>query len=209
MEKEKLINCSLCGSEMSSKSKKCPSCGGKNKKPFYKAIWFWAIIAVVLIIALPALSGGENTEKPRDSITGKSTAKTVTEAKTAYEIGETATLKNVDIVVNKIERSSGSKYDTPKSGHEFVIVEVTIKNNSKNNITYNPYDFKMQNSQGNITDYTWYTGDRDNNLSYGELAPGGTVTGTIPFEQPLGDSGLVFIYEGSIWSSSQIKFNLQ
>lgn len=209
MGKEKLINCSLCGAEMSSKSKKCPSCGGKNKKPFYKTIWFWAIIAIVSIIVLSSLFGGNDTENSAESQTGKSTAKTVTQAKTSYEIGETATLKGVDVVVNKIEKSSGSTYVKPKSGHEFIIVEVTITNNSKNNVSYNPYDFKMQNSQGNITDQTWYTGDRDNDLSSGELAPGGTVTGTIPFEQPLGDKSLVLIYEGDLWSISQIKFNLQ
>lgn len=207
--KEKLIKCSLCGADMSSKSKSCPSCGGKNKKPFYKTVWFWVIAVIFLAIIGSILGGEDNAENNSGKINGNSSSKTTTEKKTSYGVGETAYLNGANIVVNKTEKDNGSTYEKPKAGHEFIIVEVTIINSSESNITYNPYDFKMQNSQGNITDFTWYTGDRDTDLSSGELAPGGTVTGTIPFEQPKNDNGLILIYEGSFWSSSQIKFNLQ
>jgi hypothetical protein len=34
--KPKLINCKVCGSEMSDCAKTCPKCGQPNKIPFYK-----------------------------------------------------------------------------------------------------------------------------------------------------------------------------
>lgn len=206
--KEKLIKCSLCGAEMSSKSKKCPSCGGKNKKPFYKAVWFWVIIVIAVIVIGPSLSGDNEISKTGGLVKSDST-KPKTEMKTTYAIGETANLKGANVTVNKVEKSNGGEYDNPKDGYEFVIVEVTITNTNNSNITYNPYDFNMQNSQGNVTDMTWYTSDRDNDLSSGELAPGGTITGAIPFEQPINDSELTLIYEGNFWSSDKIKFTLQ
>lgn len=60
-----------------------------------------------------------------------------------------------------------------------------------------------------ILRYDLATSDRDNDLSSGELAPGGTITGAIPFEQPINDSELTLIYEGDFWSSDEIKFTLQ
>ena len=47
--KEKLKNCGDCGEEISKSAKRCPHCGAKQKKPFYKKWWFWAILAFVLI----------------------------------------------------------------------------------------------------------------------------------------------------------------
>ena len=53
----KLVKCKVCGSEIANSAKACPSCGAKNKKPFYKKWWVWAILAVVVI----AMSTSENT----------------------------------------------------------------------------------------------------------------------------------------------------
>lgn len=63
----KMIHCKSCGKEIASSAKNCPSCGAKNKKPFYKAVWFWVIV-VILLIAI-ASSGGtdENTSDSNSS----------------------------------------------------------------------------------------------------------------------------------------------
>lgn len=206
--KEQLIKCKVCGAEMAANSKACPSCGAKNKKPIYKRVWFWILIVIVVIVIIAAI-GGSGSDSKKSSNGTTAGAQTTTATKTTYAIGETAQLDGASVVVNKIEKSSGDTYYKPKSGYEFVIVEVTITNTGNSNITYNPYDFQMQNSQGNITDTTLYTTDRDSDLSTGELAPGGTITGTLPFEEPINDSALTLIYEGNMWSASQIKFSMQ
>lgn len=54
----KLINCKVCGNEMAKSAKTCPSCGAKNKKPFYKKWWIWSILIVVVVAV--ASSGGTN-----------------------------------------------------------------------------------------------------------------------------------------------------
>lgn len=55
----KMTNCKSCGKEIAINAKTCPSCGAKNKKPFYKKIWFWVI---VVIIAIALVSGGGSNE---------------------------------------------------------------------------------------------------------------------------------------------------
>lgn len=73
--KSKMITCRHCGAEIAAGAKICPHCGGKNKKPFYKRVWFWILIALVLVGAMGAGGGkGGSTdavpaasEKPQES----------------------------------------------------------------------------------------------------------------------------------------------
>lgn len=55
----KLINCKSCNNEIAHNAKSCPSCGAKNKKPFYKRGWF---IVLVIIIILGAIGESENND---------------------------------------------------------------------------------------------------------------------------------------------------
>ena len=90
---EKLIKCKSCGNEISKSAKSCPGCGAKNKKPFYKKWWIWAII-VVFVIAISGVGGGSDsdTNKP----TEVDNEKTITyEAKVDNE--ETITYEAVDL----------------------------------------------------------------------------------------------------------------
>ncbi len=170
-----------------------------SKKPIYKKVWFWIIIVVVVVVAIGVAgsNGDTNTQ------TGAQT-----ETKTEYNKGEEAILGNGAITVTKVEKSKGNDWDKPKSGKEFVIVSVTIENKGNDNLSYNPLYFKMQNSQGQQENMTFSTIDQDTALQSGELIPGGKVSGTIIFEQPKDDKGLILIYNDSIWSSKELKIKL-
>jgi len=61
MAKEKLINCKSCGKKIAKDAKVCPECGGKNKKPFYKTVWFWIIAVLIIIIASTAGGDRDNS----------------------------------------------------------------------------------------------------------------------------------------------------
>lgn len=56
-KKQKLELCRNCSSTMPKGSKKCPACGAKNKKPFYKRWWFVLLAIIVLIGAIGSLGG--------------------------------------------------------------------------------------------------------------------------------------------------------
>lgn len=60
----KMVNCKSCGKEIASNAKICPGCGAKNKKPFYKAVWFWAIVAIIVI---GAAASGNSTDSDKDN----------------------------------------------------------------------------------------------------------------------------------------------
>lgn len=118
-------------------------------------------------------------------------------------IGEVAQINGFALQVTKIEKTQGTKYDRPKSGKEFVVVYLSIKNVGLDTFSYNPYYFKMKNSEGQITDATFTINDTDTKLNSGELVPGGVVSGTVAFEQPKDDPALVFVYEDTSWFSDK------
>ncbi len=173
----------------------------REKKPIYKKWWFWVIILIVIVIA----SAGASEVNTADSTSAYASKN----EKTEYNQGEEAVLGNGAITVTKVEKSQGSQFDKPKTGKEFVIVHVTIENKGNSNLSYNPYYFKMQNSQGQQESTTFTTIDKDTALHSGELIPGGKISGTITFEQPKEDIGLVLIYSDNIWSSKELKIKLQ
>lgn len=171
-----------------------------EKTPIYKKWWFWLIIIVIILIIGIGGSGDKSTQ---------TSSTTFQNQKTEYNQGEEAILGNGAITVTNVEKSQGSEYDKPATGKEFVIVHVKIENKGNDKLSYNPYYFKMQNSQGQQEDTTFTTVDQDTALKSGELIPGGKVEGTLAFEETKGDAGLILIYNDNMWSSKELKINLK
>jgi len=201
----KMIECKSCSKEIASNAKSCPSCGAKNKKPVYKKAWFW-IVAVIIVAGIAG--GGEDTPTETTE-TANTQSKQEEVVKDTFAVGEEVKLNDNILRVNDVKKSNGTEWDTPKSGYEYVIVDVTIKNGGTESITYNPFDFKVQNSKGQITDMTFTTINNDTALQSGELVGGGEVSGTVAFEQPAGDENLVLKYSANMFSDKEIKVELK
>lgn len=178
----------------------------KKKKTVLKKWWFWVIVAVVLIIIIAAVSGGGSKNGTAVSSSSSAEPKTSTAlADEVYAVGQTASIDNCEMTVTNVKKSAGGEYDKPqKDGSEFVIVSVTIKNDGKDNLAYNPYYFKMKNSQGQITDTTFTTVDQSTALNSGDLASGGSVSGTIVFEEPKNDAGLILQYQDNVFADGTL-----
>lgn len=212
--------CKKCGKEYEGKF--CPECGASNdgvspaqatvaqpKKKKKKGL-IAVIVIVVLIIVIAAIANmGGNDDKPQ-AVGGSGAAQSEkVDTSKVFGINEAVKYNGLELSVTKVEKSSGKEYEKPKDGMEFVIVTVKYKNVGDEKISYNPYDFKMLNSKGQITDQAITAIDSDTSLSSGELAPGGEISGTIAFEQPKGDTGLKLQYTGSWFSSdADIEFAL-
>lgn len=189
----------------------------KPKKPWYVR-WYMIVIYVFIGLGVIGSIGSQNKKDDTSTTSSgssnsdtKDTAKTEEkkeEIKDTYAIGEEVTLDKHTLKVNSVQRTQGDKYIKAKDGKEYVIINVTITNSGTNTASYNPYDFKMQNSQGNITDCDFTDSNSGDRLDSGELAAGGTVTGTIAFEQPVGDKGLILKYKSNLFSNKEIKVKI-
>lgn len=209
----KMVKCKACGKEIA-KGTKCVGCGHDQRNFFGKHKILTGLAVVVLLVVISNIGNGTTTA-PVASTSDKSVpvtaeAPVVKEpvVKEFYAIGEAVKSSDATVTVTKVEKSQGSEYDKPKSGMEWVIATVTITNSGTGEISYNPYDFKMQNSKGQITDGTFAMVNQDTALQSGSLASNGSITGTLIFEQPKNDKALVLKYSGAIFSKGvQFKLN--
>lgn len=164
------------------------------------------IVAIIAVFMAYRMHNGLKTAVDEISNALDNTNKTET---LEYNQGDAATLGDGVIKVTKVEKSQGSDWEKPKSGKEFVIITVSIENKGSGKLNYNPYDFKLQNSQGQQESITFTTINSNTSLSSGELVAGGKVSGTIAFETTKGDKGLSLIYSDSILSSKELKIKLK
>ncbi|ELC8442813.1 DUF4352 domain-containing protein [Clostridium perfringens] len=115
-------------------------------------------------------------------------------SKEVHSIGDTVKINDQSFIVNSVKTSMGVGNDKPKDGNEFVVLNVTLKNNGNSNMNYNPYSFQVENSKGQIKDRTFTAIDGKEALNKGVLSPGEEVTGTIVVQEPIGAKDLKLNY---------------
>lgn len=165
------------------------------------------LVFIIAVLATPNNSTTTTVSAPLKQI-AVAQAPVVPKVKTSYKIGESAVFNNVSVTVISMTKSMGAQFDTPKNGNEYIIVKVAIKNTGTSDADYNPYDFKMENSKGQITDNAITTVAQNTALQSGSLAQNGTVSGTMVFEQPINDPTLTLKYTGNIFNNSGVNFKL-
>lgn len=164
------------------------------------------IFGIINVIACASGSKPDSSEAEKISTSGEKTNNTEKPADKLFKINEEVKLDNAVLVVTGIEKSKGNQYER-KAGTEFIIVSLKIKNaGTKDRISYNPYDFKIENSKGTLTS-EGYMSDLDT-LNSGELAPSGEVSGKLVFEAPENDPKLTLEYQPSFWNDSVIRVAL-
>lgn len=152
-------------------------------------------IGLTIVLCLMMATGCGNSEnEKKEEVPGK--------------IGETVVYEDVAYTVTGVEKSSGSEYDQPKEGKVFVIVSLTIENRSDGSVSYNPFDYKMLNSQGQMHDTTFTTVNSATALNSGDLIQGGSVSGTLSFEEDANDSQLMLCKYNSFSEKSYFKIQL-
>jgi hypothetical protein len=174
------------------------------------------VIAVVVFLIIVGATSGKSSSTPQKVADNTSQATLASSAPTAsvapanqtFNVGDVVKLGEYQFTVNNVKKLAQKGYSSPKSGNEYVIVNFTIQNTGDKEVNYNPYDFKIQDSNGNQTNETFVS--LDDSLNAGSLAAGGKVTGSIPFEAPKGDKALKLIYQPSLWQDDKrVTVNLQ
>lgn len=185
----------------------------KEKKPFYKKIWFWLIAIIVIFIGAGALGGGDtdneaNVKKVDSEEKSTSHESTSEEQKEeTFSIGDTASIDGYEIKVNSVDFQAGSEFNKPAEGKQFVIINITITNNTEEKQSFNPLDYSL--NEDGVSSSTGFTyADGVESLSSGDLDKGASVTGNLVGEANP-DSKLKLRYEGNFFSSDhEVDFDL-
>ncbi|MDE6957507.1 MAG: DUF4352 domain-containing protein [Lachnospiraceae bacterium] len=199
-EENEMKICKHCRSQIPKGAKICPNCRKKQG-----GIVKWIVVVIIVMFVIGVAMGGGN-EEPTAKSKKNETAKN---EKAEFSQNETVSFKGVDFAVTNVKKTSGSDFDTAKEGYEYVIVSVKIENKSEEKISYNPFDWQMENSNGQEESTTFTTIDSDTALSSGDLNAGGVVEGTLAFEQPQGDAGLKLNYYANAIFDNEASFKIK
>lgn len=173
----------------------------KIKKPWYKRWWMIVLYVFVGLIIIGSLGDDESQTSKNTSVSRKNS--------NVYSIGDVVNIEDYTVIVNDVYTTNGDEYSSPKSGYEYVVINVTIKNSGEDVINYTSYDFQVQDSNGKIVEPACTSMELDDELDSESLASGGQVTGSIVFEEPIDDDGLILIYQPE-WcgeKTAQIKIS--
>ena len=153
----KLIKCKECNAEISSKAEVCPNCGAKNKKPFYKKIWFWVII-VILIAGIGGASGSSDDTTSTNNQVAENTTKKE-ETKVNYDnflkVQMGQTYEEVVAILGEGKESSSSEVNNVSgkmytwSGKGIANMNVTLVNGvvtgkAQLGLSENKYDITLE-----------------------------------------------------------------
>lgn len=178
----------------------------KVKKPFYKKVWFWALVVIVIAIGGIGGSGSDDSSKDSKSSSSSSEVSKVESAKSSessssekssskassekatYGIGQDVAVGKLTYKVNSVTTNTnvGGEYGINAKG-VFMIVNISITNNdnkaasisdSSLKIKSNGAEYKADSSAG------IYANDAGNSASFSDLNPGTTQTTNIVFDVP-------------------------
>ena len=149
--------------------------------------------------ANPASSEGTETQETPSQDNATSQASDADYSNMA--LGEKVTLENgMSVSVDNVERGLSNYNGEPVTG-----ITVTYTNNGDSNESFNPFDWKALDSNGVLDNQAFFT-EGENELSSGELAPGGSVSGNIYFD---GDITKAYYYSNGLFQAeSDIAWNL-
>ncbi len=177
-----------------------------------------AIIVTVVLFVLGGVSSAMNKPQTPSLDTASSTPVTAStaessstkEEKTEFAVNEQAMIDERSIMVTDVQRNyqTGNQFAQPESGKEFVVVSVQIENNSDSTMSYNTYDFKLQDSNG-VQQSESVMALTEGKLNSGSLAPKGKVAGKLAYQVPANDAGLKLLFENmSLFNNKIITFKL-
>ncbi|GAA0069682.1 DUF4352 domain-containing protein [Clostridium sardiniense] len=182
----------------------------KEKKSIFKRWWFWLIVVIIIIGAVQAgsnkptkVDGSSNTA----SNSSDNSKKEKSNETQTFKVGDTIQTKDFKIKVNKITTSNGSEFVKPQKGNEFVKVDVTVENTSKEEQAVSSVMmFKVVDKDGRSCNQA-ITENQKGQLD-GKVAPGRKITGEYIVEAPKGEKGLELQFDSSLLSSGQVIVKL-
>ncbi|MFE7416404.1 DUF4352 domain-containing protein [Rhodococcus sp. NPDC057529] len=157
--------------------------------PKKRRVWPWILIGVVVLFfggcfaIIAGMSGGDDAtvtsggggdNQPADSgltFPGKQSGDTAANA------GDSVTLDDVATTTTPL-------FDTTTFSTPYLCTTITINNAGNTSASFNTFDWKLQDPAGAIRNSS-FTGT-ENQLNSGEVAPGGTASGDVCFDNPQG-----------------------
>lgn len=186
---------------------------GKKKGGCLKPILI--VIAIFIVLGVIGSMAGSDKNEPKkvNSSSDQGTANTKSskkEEKTEFQVGETVSLKDVNVTLVSSTESAGSEYVKPDDGKEFLILEFNIENNSSKDINIS----SVANFEAYCDDYSLNQdilgqqapeAEGKTQLD-GSVASGKKMNGIIVYQVPIGYKSFEINVAPDFWSTKDIKY---
>lgn len=158
-----------------------------------------AVAGVILLIVF-AMVGSAN-DKARNSSSGSSSN---LQSDTTFSKGETGHFGDFDVKIDNVTRNyiPADTYDKAGTGKELIVLDITVKNVSKDSQYISPYDFGVEDGAVQVT--PTYVDPPATKFSGGNLISGGSSSGQLVFEINANDTGLQLVQKATVHDS---KYN--
>ncbi|MEG2108136.1 DUF4352 domain-containing protein [Clostridium sp.] len=178
----------------------------KKGKSIFKRWWFWLIVIIIVGGAINASNKPKKVESTGTAQEQNKDSKKEDSIQT-YKVGDTIEVKDFKVKVNKVSISNGGEVIKPQKGNEFVKVDVTVENISKEEQTVSSVlMFKVVDKDGRSCNQA-ITENQKGQLD-GNVAPGRKITGEYVVEAPKGAKDLELQFDSSLLSSGQVIVKL-
>ncbi|HEX6543612.1 MAG TPA: DUF4352 domain-containing protein [Ktedonobacterales bacterium] len=161
------------------------------------------ILAVVIMACGSSANTGTSVGSSGDNQNNSNSSNTSKH----FKVGDQVKVGDTFIVtINSFKTSPGDEFDKPKSGNVFVVVDLSIKNVSKDEQNISSLlQFTLKDSTGQK-----YTETILSNATPpdGKLAAGDVIKGQIAYEVPKAQHDFTFAFEADIISSGQVIWDL-
>jgi len=171
-----------------------------------------AIVVIVVVIAIIAVSvshsGGSSptASTTTQSNTTQSNQSQSTSSST-HKVGDAVVIDGWTVTLNSAKTSStGTVISQPKAGNQFLLVDVTVENNTgKSQPVSSLIQFALKDASGQ--GYNEALGSSDAKTPDGTLANGSKLRGTIGYEVPKSGSGFELDFTPTLGSTDQVVWN--
>lgn len=190
----------------------------RNRALFWIGGGCLALIVLGIIFAVIAVASAAHTVSTAvNNVAATVTADTgnnstgnnnSTTSGTHYKVGQTANIASMDVTVNSIKTSQGDSIITPKTGNQYLIVDVTVNNKSgqAQNIS-SALSFTLKDSTGQkyteaITTLSGITPPD------GSVQDGAKLRGQIVYEVPKSMKNYTFDFQPDITSTNVVTWDI-
>lgn len=168
-----------------------------------RKVWPWVLGGIFLVILLgfgacAAFVGSVANEISKDSpvtIQAPNGGTETTDSGPSFagkQDGDTGVQAGGSVASDGVTTTSTPLTKTEQFGNAYLCTQVTIKNDSDEAASFNAaFDWKLQDPTGTTRMASLFGGDND--LSAGEVAPGGTAKGDVCFESPQGSPSGTYV----------------
>lgn len=162
------------------------------------------LVGLLGVLALVVMACGSSSANTGTSVTGTNT---VSNTSKHFKVGDQVKVGDIYIAtINSFKTNPGDSFSKPKSGNQFVVVDVTLKNvsNKEQNVS-SLLQFTLKDSTGQK-----YTETIISNVTPpdGKLAAGDIIKGQMAYEVPSAQHDFTFAFEADIISSGQTLWDL-